>query len=259
MSGYPGLLVPVGHEQPLPRRIRAVLGGVPLVDTVRARYVWEHSRYPWYHLPLADVADGVLVDEGGPGERVAGRPARRHGLRAGGERRPGAALVFPEQDAVRFDWDAVDAWFEEDEQVFVHPRDPYTRVDALRSGRRVRIELEGTVLAESPAPVIVFETGLPPRYYLGRTEIDSAVLVPSGTVTACPYKGRTSGYWSARVAGRVHPDLAWSYDFPTRELQPVAGLVAFYTERVDVWLDSVAQPRPVTHFVGPDAAEGAGG
>ena len=103
---------------------------------------------------------------------------------------------------VRFEWGALDAWFEEDEQVFVHPRDPYTRVDALRSNRRVRVELDGVVLADSASPVMVFETGLPVRYYVNRTDVRFEHLVPSDTVTSCPYKGMTSGYWSVR--GRRH-------------------------------------------------------
>jgi uncharacterized protein (DUF427 family) len=149
---------------------------------------------------------------------------------------------------VRFDWDAVDAWFEEDEEVFVHPRSPYTRVDALRSTRQVRVELDGVVLASSPSPVMVFETGLPTRYYLNRTEVNAEHLVPTGTVTACPYKGKTSGYWSVRVGETVHVDLAWAYDFPTRQLLPIAGLIAFYNEKVDIFVDGERLGRPVTHF-----------
>jgi uncharacterized protein (DUF427 family) len=128
---------------------------------------------------------------------------------------------------VRFDWNALDAWFEEDEQVFVHPRSPYVRVDAVRSTRRVRVELDGAVLAESASPVMVFETGLPTPYYIGRTEVNFDHLIPTNTVTACPYKGVTSGYWSIRAGERLHPDLAWSYDFPTRQLLQVAGLISF--------------------------------
>jgi uncharacterized protein (DUF427 family) len=149
---------------------------------------------------------------------------------------------------VRFDWAALDAWFEEDEQVFVHPRNPYVRVDALRSTRPMRVELDGVVLAESPAPVMVFETGLPTRYYLDPTELDFDHLIPSGTVTSCPYKGTTSGYWSVRAGDTVQPDLAWAYAFPTRQLQPIAGLVAFYNEKVDLFLGGQRLERPQTHF-----------
>jgi uncharacterized protein (DUF427 family) len=138
---------------------------------------------------------------------------------------------------VRVEWDALDAWFEEDEEIFVHPRNPYARVDALRSSRPLRVERGGVLLAEAAASVMVFETGLPTRYYVERTALRLEHLVPSDTVTACPYKGKTSDYWSLRTGdGRVIPDIAWSYSFPTLALTPIAGLVAFYDERVDITL-----------------------
>jgi uncharacterized protein (DUF427 family) len=142
----------------------------------------------------------------------------------------------------------MDAWFEEDEQVFVHPRSPYVRVDALRSSRSVRVELDGVVLADAGSSVMVFETGLPTRYYLSRTDIDFGHLIPTGTVTSCPYKGTTSGYWSVRAGGTVHQDLGWSYDFPTRDLLPIAGMIAFYNEKVDIVLEGQRLERPETHF-----------
>jgi uncharacterized protein (DUF427 family) len=252
MRDYPREITPVGHVEPVPRRVRAVLGGSTVLDTTAARYVWEWPPYPQFYVPLADVAPGVLVDEGVEEERPLGR-ARRHGLRAGGLTRPGAAWVPVDgelTDTVRLDWAALDSWFEEDEEVFVHPRNPYARVDALRSTRQVRVELDGALLAESASPVLVFETGLPTRYYLPRTALNLDVLEPSDTVTECPYKGRTSAYWSVRVGGTLHRDLAWSYDFPTRQLLPIAGLVAFYNEKVDISLDGRPLDRPVTHFSG---------
>jgi uncharacterized protein (DUF427 family) len=142
----------------------------------------------------------------------------------------------------------MDCWFEEDEQVFVHPRNPYVRVDALHSTRPVRVELDGVALAESSSAVLLFETGLPTRYYFHRLDINWAHLTPTETVTDCPYKGRTSGYWSARVGERAHPDIAWSYDFPTRQVLPIAGLIAFYNERVDIVVDGSRLNRPKTHF-----------
>ncbi len=152
----------------------------------------------------------------------------------------------------RFEWAALDAWYEEDEQIFVHPRNPYARVDALRSHRRVRVSLDGVTLAETDTPVLVFETGLPTRYYIDRTDVSFAHLVPSDTQTACPYKGVTSQYWSVQLdSGPIRPehqDLAWAYDFPTRQLLPVAGLVAFYNEKLDIEIDGHPLPRPHTHF-----------
>ena len=78
--------------------------------------------------------------------------------------------------------------------------------------------------------------------------MDFTRLIPSDTVTACPYKGTTSDYWSVRAGGTVHADLAWSYNFPTRQLLPIAGLIAFYNEKVDTFLDGQQLERPRTHF-----------
>jgi uncharacterized protein (DUF427 family) len=210
---------------PSPRRIRGFKDGQTVFDTDRALYVWEWPHYPQYAIPREDV-DATLLE------------ALEHRVIEDG----------PAAGAVRFAWDALDAWFEEDEQVFVHPRNPYARVDAIRSSRAVRIERDGVLLAQSAAPVIVFETGLPPRFYLERTAVDFAHLVASDTQTACPYKGRTSAWWSLRIGDDVHPDIAWSYDFPTAALLPIAGLVAFYDERVDVTLDGRPRERPRTPF-----------
>ncbi|HWN35559.1 MAG TPA: DUF427 domain-containing protein [Pseudonocardia sp.] len=267
MRDYPLMIVPTGHVEPVPRRIRAVLGGVTVLDTTSARYVWEWPNYPQYYVPVDDLAPGTLVDEQRT-ELVRGATVYRYGMRAGGMERPGAAQVYPADAAAgahprrdslaglaRLDWAALDAWYEEDEEVFVHPRNPYARVDALRSVRRVRVERDGAVLAESACTVMVFETGLPTRYYFNRTEVNFAHLVPSDTVTACPYKGRTSAYWSIRVGGATHPDLAWAYDFPTRQLLPIAGLVAFYNEQVDIVVDGVPLARPRTPFFPANASE----
>jgi uncharacterized protein (DUF427 family) len=221
MADYPAPLVTKGHTEPCPRRVRAVLEGVTVLDTTAAVYVWEWPAYPQFYVPEGDVREDL---------RATGRSTPRL---------PGL---------LRFRWDAFDAWYEEDEQVFVHPRNPYARVDALRSSRHVRVELDGVLLAESHSPVLVFETGLPTRYYLDRTDVRWEHLVPTATRTACPYKGQTSGYWSVRVGDQLHADLAWAYDFPTRELLPIAGLVAFYNEKVDLILDGVRLERPVTHF-----------
>ncbi len=241
MTDYPEALMPPGRVAPVPRRVRGLARGEVIVDSRRATYGWERPPYPQWYFPLDDVRAGRLVEEGR--EDGPFGPALVYGLRLGSEVRAGAARrpLQPEPDAlrdtVRFTWSALDAWFEEDERVFVHPRNPYCRVDALRSTRKVRVDLDGVLLAESPSPVMVFETGLPTRYYLNRTEVDLSRLRPSDTVTECPYKGTTSGYWSARVGGTLHRDVAWTYDFPTRQLLPIAGLIAFYNEKVHITVD----------------------
>jgi uncharacterized protein (DUF427 family) len=253
VSDHPAPIASVNHVQPVPRRVRAVLAAQTVLDTTRARYVWEWPHYPQYYIPLADVRRDLLVPEGQTRQSRRGLQ-HLHALRVGDVERTQAAKVLSESPVeglagtVRFDWEALDAWYEEDEQVFVHPRNPYVRVDALRSTRPVRVELDGVALAESSSPVMVFETGLPTRYYLNRTDVDFTRLVPSDTVTACPYKGTTSAYWSVRIGGAEHADLAWSYDFPTRQLLPITGLIAFYNEKVDTFLDGQLLDRPKTHF-----------
>jgi uncharacterized protein (DUF427 family) len=179
--------------------------------------------------------------------------AQHYTVKAGGKNAEDAALRYPDspiealRDLIRLDWDAMDGWFEEDEEVYTHPRDPYTRVDILATSRRVRVELGGVVLAESTNARVLFETGLPPRWYIPKTDVRMDLLVPTDTATHCPYKGQAQ-YWSARVDDRVVHDLAWSYRTTLPESQKIAGLVSFYNERVDLFIDDEPQQRPVTKF-----------
>ncbi|MEU4291016.1 DUF427 domain-containing protein [Kribbella sp. NPDC026596] len=248
MSAYPEALVPPGGTAPVPRRVRATLDDRVVLDTKDAIYLWEFPPYPQYYLPLADVADGVLTDTGETKEFAHG-VARVH--TAG----RGKAWVYDDgvaKDRVRFQWDALDSWFEEDEEVFVHPRNPYARCDAIRSTRHFQVAINGEVVADSESVVIVFETGLPPRYYFPRTSVNFEHLTPVDTVTACPYKGKTSAYWSAAGV----PDVAWSYDFPTAPLLPIANQVAFFNEHVDITIDDGPQERPITPFTNVNLRSG---
>ena len=144
-----------------------------------------------------------------------------------------------------FYWHKLDHWYEEDDEVFVHVRDPYHRVDVLNSSRHVRVERDGVVLAESDRPRFLFETSLPMRTYLPLADVDQHLLEPSDTTSQCPYKGVAS-YYSARVGEDLVSDLAWTYRFPIPELPKVEGLVAFYDEHVDVYIDGILQPCPDT-------------
>jgi uncharacterized protein (DUF427 family) len=219
--------------QPCPRRIRARRGGEVVLDTVRAEYVWEVPHYPAYYVPVEDVAESVLALQS------------TETFESG----PFAGLAH-------VTWDSVEAWFEEDEEVFGgHPRSPYARVDAIRSSRRIRVEIDGVVLAESDAPVLLFETGLPTRHYIQRTDLDFTALERTDTTTYCPYKGTTSDYWSARIGDTLHKDIAWSYAYPSPQVLQVAGLVAFYDEKVDTFLDGVPVERPRTKFSDSDEGD----
>ena len=235
------------------KRVRAYLGGEVVADTKRPLLVWEKPYYPAYYFPVADVRAELLEVDGG----VARSPSRGDGrmftIRAGGKEAAGAALRYQDspleelRDAIRLDWDAMDAWFEEDEEVFTHPRDPYTRVDILPSSRHVRIELDGVTIAESSSPRLLFETGLPVRYYLPKTHVRMDLLTRTDSASHCPYKGEAE-WWSVRAGDSVHEDLAWSYRTPLPDSQKIAGLVAFYNEKVDLYVDGVRQERPSTQF-----------
>jgi uncharacterized protein (DUF427 family) len=131
----------------------------------------------------------------------------------------------------------MDAWFEEDEQVFTHPRDPYTRVDILPSSRHIRVAVDGITIAETSKPTLLFETGLPTRYYLPKTHVRMDLLEPSDSRSHCPYKGEAE-YWSLR-SDDVGADLAWSYRTPLPESQKIAGLISFYTDKVDLYVDGM--------------------
>ena len=252
MSNFPPALTALNDVAPVPRRIRGIKAGDTLVDTSRALYVWEWPHYPHYYFPHGDVAMDAFV----PGDVITTPQgeARQLDLKTGAvEHRPAARLITTSplagvEGTVRIEWSALDRWFEEDEEVFVHARSPYKRVDALRSNRAVRVELQGSILADAANCVMVFETGLPTRYYIDPANVRFARLAPSPTRTHCPYKGQTGGYWSVRTNGTTVPDVAWTYLFTTPAMTPLAGLIAFLNEKVDIFIDGRPEPRPVTHF-----------
>ena len=196
-----------------PKRVRAYLGGVVVVDSIAPLLVWEIPYYPTYYFPESDVRAELVADRSADLHSPSRGDAKPLSVLAGGSRAAGAAALYEDspidelRGTVRFAWDAMEAWFEEDEQVYTHPRDPYTRVDILASSRRVRVLLDNLILADSTSPRLLFETGLPTRYYLPRTHVRMDLLERSPTVTHCPYKGRAET-WSARISETLHEDLA---------------------------------------------------
>ena len=227
------------------KRVRAYLGGQLVADTTNPLLVWEKPYYPTYYFSASDVLAELTADGG-----VVHSPSRGDGktftVRAGGKDAVGAAVRYEDspfevlRDAVRLDWNAMEAWFEEDEQVFTHPRDPYTRIDILSSSRHIRIEVDGVTIAETSKPTLLFETGLPTRYYLPKTHVRMDLLAPTESASHCPYKGQAE-YWSLVLDGVVHEDLAWSYRTTLPESQRITGLIAFYPEKVDLYVDGVKQ------------------
>ena len=241
------------RTEPSAKRVRAYLGGEVVADTIHPVLVWEVPYYPAYYFPVGDVRTDLLEPDGAVAHSTSRGDGQTYTVTAGGKRAPTAALRYtdspiPElRDLIRLEWGAMDAWFEEDEEVFTHPRDPYTRIDILPSSRHVRVEIAGVTVAESSSPTLLFETGLPRRTYIPKLDVRMDLLDATESATMCPYKG-TARYWSVRAGGKLHPDLAWSYDAPFRESAPIAGLVAFFDEKVDVFVDGEQQARPKTVF-----------
>ena len=242
---------PVRVEQG-PKRIRVYLNGELVADTTTPFLVWEHPYYPTYYLPASDVRASLLptgdIDPSpgrGDGEVLHVKVATATAERAA--RRYPDSPVEVLRDLVRLDWNAMSEWFEEDEPVYTHPRDPHKRVDILASSRHVRVEVDGVTVADSRQPRILFETGLPPRYYLPLTDVRMDLLRPTDTVTHCPYKGAAS-YWTVDVGRGGHEDLVWMYRAPLPESQKVAGLACFYNVKADIYLDGELQARPVSPF-----------
>ncbi|MEU2772594.1 DUF427 domain-containing protein, partial [Streptomyces sp. NPDC007162] len=172
-----------------------------------------------------------------------------------GELLENAAWTFPAADLsdhIAFEWSrrsgkGLDHWYEEEEEIFIHPRDPHKRVDAIVSSRHVQISVDGTVVADTHRPVLLFETGLPTRYYIPRADVRLDLLTATDHHTGCPYKG-TAEYWSWRGDADVPPNLVWSYPDPLPAVGPIKDLLAFYNEEVDITVDGELLRRPVTHF-----------
>ena len=240
--------------EPTPRWVRVRLGDELVADS---RSALLHVQYgpgalprsflPTYYLPPEDVVPGTLVE---PVEEPGGLTVWT--VQAGGRRADGAAWTHrtpPEPLAalaglVTFSWSDPLAWFEEDEPLIAHARDPHKRVDVAPSPRHVRVEVDGELLADSRRPLLLFETTLPVRYYLPPDDV-RVTLLPSETRSVCPYKGVAS-WWSARVGDRLLEDIAWSYPRPVPENPRIAELLCFRNEWVDLTVDEERVERPVT-------------
>jgi uncharacterized protein (DUF427 family) len=259
------------RHEPTEKRIRGVLGGETVIDSTRALLVWEPKRIvPTYAVPEQDVAAAIAPD-GAVADEPEGVPAIG-GMRTGA---PPVAVLDPSipfavhtadgdpvtlrtrdgtGEAAGFrpadpalagyvvvDFDAFDAWYEEDERNVAHPRDPFHRIDIVHSSRHVRVLADGEVLADSTRPCLLFEPPLPVRYYLPREDVRMDLLRPSDTRTQCAYKGGAT-YWATADGG----DVAWTYEAPLREASEVTGFVAFFNERVDLEVDGRVLERPIT-------------
>jgi uncharacterized protein (DUF427 family) len=232
-----------------PKWVRVFLEGKPVADSKNVLLLRGEGQIPVYYFPQDDVQMDYL-EEAEPGSSIARQgpgpwPEPPEGAQVFTVRvndtsaRNAAWLVQKPPDAlpelaghVAFVWNKMEAWYEEDDEVRVHPHDPYHLIDVRHSSRRVKVTLRGEVLAETTRPVLLFETGLPVRFYIPRMDVRMELLEPSRTRTHCGYKG-TASYFSARVNGELVEDTAWSYPFPNHQYAEIQNLIAFPQEKVD--------------------------
>jgi uncharacterized protein (DUF427 family) len=238
-----------------PRRIRGTFGGETIVDSRHAKLLHEQNHLPIYYFPEEEVRMDLLE----PTDHTSRCPfkgeARYWSVHAGGRVADNAAWAYPDPiegapplaGHVAFYWNKLDQWFEEDEPAIVHARDPYHRVDVLDTSRHVRVMVNGEVIADTTRAKVIFETGLPPRWYIPREDVRADALVDSDTRTGCAYKGFAS-YKTVKAGDEIEDDLVWIYEDPLREAAPIKDHLAFFNERVDIEVDGELQERPVTQW-----------
>lgn len=239
--------------------VRAFVGQTAVVDTRAPVLFWEETfPVPKYAFPKSDVRADLLRPASGepPHEPFfflpMGPVSQWFDLEVEGRLIPHAAWVRDDpqlQDLLVFSWQpgVLDRWLEEEEEVSGHPRDPHSRVEVIHSSRHITVALDGVVLADSTSPALLFETGLPTRYYLPKDDVNFDALSPTTNRSHCPYKGQADQYWD--VAGQ--PDaknVAWSYSSPLPAVGKIADRIGFYNELVDITVDGVAQERPISPF-----------
>lgn len=237
------------HVEFSPRRVRTYFGGELVADGEQVLLVYESRRPPVYWFAMADVRMELLTRKEAPAGSDSDTVRWR--LEANGNVADNAAWSYeppkPGLQALKghvaFIWNQMDSWFEEDEEVFVHPRDPYSRVDVVHSSRHIRVEIEGQVVSETHRPLLLFETGLPTRYYIPKQDVRMDLLEPTNTHTRCPYKGVAS-YWSLKFDGKTFEDIVWSYPAPIPEIPKIENLLSFYNEKVDIYVDGKLLSRP---------------
>lgn len=221
-----------------------------MADTRRGKLLHETGLVPIYYFPLCDVREDLLLATShtthcpfkGDASYWSVRVGEREAEHAVWGYRTPLEIAPPIAEYVAFYWKKMDRWFEEDAEAFVHARDPYHRVDVMPASRRVVVTLQGIVLADSSRPRIVYETGLPPRYYLPREDVAMARLAPSQTRTRCPYKGRTSAYWNFEGRDGTLEDVAWAYDEPLPAATGLVGYIGFDDQQATLTLDPGLSP-----------------
>lgn len=243
--------------EPTAKRVRTLIGDVTVADSTRMMIMHEPGRLATYYFPIDDVRQDLFI----PSSKHTSSPlkgeAQYWSIKVGDTIAEDAVWAYPTPPEgcpdishhVAFYWNAMDSWLEEDEQVFVHARDPYHRIDVLDSARNVRVILGGETVADTTQARFLFETTLPVRYYIAKSDVRLDLLEESHTESACAYKGTTSNYWKAKTVNGTVRDVAWCYESPNPEVARIAGRIGFFNERVDaMFVDGVEMPRPQTQW-----------
>jgi uncharacterized protein (DUF427 family) len=251
------------YLEPTPKRIRVEVGGEVIADSRRAFLLHEGGQQPIYYFPPQDVGSEYLQ----PSDRHTHCPkkgdASYYTITAGGETVDAGAWYYPDplpgappiKDLIAFYFNRMGRWLEEGEEIGVHPRDPYHRIDVVGTDRHIKVSLSGELLAETTRAMALFESNLPARWYIPREDV-AAELEPSDTVTRCPYKGAAAYHSVSLADGETSKDLIWFYEDPLPEATRIAGLLCFFNEKVDIELDGELQQRPASpwsHGVKSDA------
>jgi len=244
------------HLVELPKRVRVLFGGETIADGDQVKLLREAGCLPVYYFSREQVRMDLLEASEIKTRCPYKGAAVYWTVKVGDQLAENVAWSYPEpppeasgiKDCIAFEWAKMEAWYEEEEEVFVHARDPYKRIELLKSSRHVRVVVAGEPVADTRRARILLEPGHPTRYYIVREDVRMSLLEPSATKSRCPYKG-IAAYWSARIRGKGFPDIAWSYIEPTPEFPGLPGLICFFQEReAEIFVEGERVPAPKTKW-----------
>lgn len=223
------------YVEDVPKRVRGMLAGRTIVDTRRAKMLWESGELAHWVFPIGEIAAGALETATHGASDPAKGPVLHYNVRSGDRFEGNAAWQYPEppesaaflKDLVAIDFDKLDAWFEEDDEIHGHPRDPYHRFDCRHSSDNIVVRIGSETIAQTQHAIKLFETSTPMRVYVPMDVVKPGVLVPSETRTFCPYKGEAA-YFHVHAGDHTIRDGAWTLPQPLGEAIVCLNHVSFW-------------------------------
>lgn len=248
----------IGIAIPTQKKVQVEFNGEIIAKSAKTLLMRESNYELNYYFPIEAVNQDYLIDNGHTETSGYRGLARFWDVQVGDNRVKNAAWEHPAEPKndkrpdlrgyISFKFNLMDTWHEEAEEIIVHPRDPFHRIDIVQSDRHVRVEIGGVTVAKTNKAMFLFETGLPARYYIPQDDVNMQYLTPvEGKQTGCPYKG-WANYWSVSVNGQDYGDVVWGYSTPLDESRKIKGLLSFYNEKVDIYVDGQREERPHTVF-----------